>query len=183
MYVPTDDLNFKRCNRGGWVCAKCFVQETRLLDRCDGRPGSAAPDFDTKTSALNKVTRWIHEDYNRVAMLGPTFNKAGLSLSALNEAYFLDERELQVLAQHHLASIGGHTVSHAALASLDALSARAEMVDNHNYLEDLFRLPVRHFAYPYGNSRACGFWEEQLAREVGFSTAVTTRHGQYRISS
>jgi peptidoglycan/xylan/chitin deacetylase (PgdA/CDA1 family) len=52
------------------------------------------------------------------------------------------------------------------------------MVDNRNYLEKLLQLPVRHVAYPYGNSRACGPREEHLAKEVGFSTAVTTRHGQ-----
>jgi hypothetical protein len=136
------------------------------------------PEFDNKVSALSKVTEWIHEDYHRVAMLASTFSSADLSLSALNEAYFLDERELQVLARHPLASIGGHTASHAALAGLDVLSARAEMADNRNYLENLLQLPVRHVAYPYGNSKACGPREEHLAEEVGFSTAVTTRHGQ-----
>src|SRR5258708_19421387 len=100
------------------------------------------PDFDNKTSALNKVTEWIHEDYHRVAMLAPTFNRAGLSLSALNEAYFLDERELQVLARHPLASIGGHTASHAPLASLDVLSAPAALLHNPNYLAKLLPLPL-----------------------------------------
>ena len=111
-------------------------------------------------------------------MLVPNVQQGGLSLSALNETYFLDERELQVLARHPLASIGGHTASHAALASLDAVSARAEMADNRNYLEKLLQCPVRHLAFPYGNSRACGPREEHLAKEAGFSTAVTTRHGQ-----
>jgi len=175
MYVPTGALT--RTLQSWWLGLREMFRSRDAVTIDAMAVRFRCPDFDTKTSALNKVTRWIHEDYNRVAMLGPTFNKAGLSLSALNEAYFLDERELQVLAQHPLASIGGHTDSHAALASLDVLSARAEMVGNHNYLENLLQLPVRHFAYPYGTSRACGFREEQLAREVGFSTAVTTRHG------
>jgi peptidoglycan/xylan/chitin deacetylase (PgdA/CDA1 family) len=136
------------------------------------------PNFHDKTLALYKVSKWIHKDYRRIAMLGPTFKRAGLSLSALNEAYFLNECELQVLARHPLASIGGHTASHPALASLDPFSARSEMADNRNYLEKLLQLPVRHMAYPYGDSRACGPREEHLAKEVGFSTAVTTRHGQ-----
>ncbi|WP_249135162.1 polysaccharide deacetylase family protein [Bradyrhizobium sp. AUGA SZCCT0222] len=135
------------------------------------------PDLDKKASALRKVGEWVHEDYRRAAMLAPTFSRAGLSLSALNDAYFLDERELQSLAQHPLASIGGHTDSHPALAYLDALSARSEMVANRNYLEKLLQRPVRHFAYPYGTSGACGPREEHLAKEAGFSTAVTTRHG------
>lgn len=136
------------------------------------------PEFREKVSGLNKVIEWIHQDYHRVEMLGSTFKEAGISLSALNEAYFLNERELQKLAQHPLASIGGHTVSHAALSALDVLSARAEMADNRCYLEQLLQLPVRHFAYPYGDSKACGPREEHLAKEIGFSTAVTTRSGQ-----
>jgi hypothetical protein len=34
---------------------------------------------------------------------------------------------------------------------------------------------VRHLAYPYG---ACGLREEHLAKESGYLSAVTTRHGQ-----
>jgi peptidoglycan/xylan/chitin deacetylase (PgdA/CDA1 family) len=135
------------------------------------------PDFQTKVSALIRVTQWVHEDYNRAAMLAPTFNDAGLSLSELNDVYFLDEGEIQVLAHHPLASVGGHTTSHAALKTLDDSSARAEMADNRSYLENLLQLSVRHFAYPYGGSEACGPREERLAHDAGFWTAVTTRHG------
>jgi peptidoglycan/xylan/chitin deacetylase (PgdA/CDA1 family) len=135
------------------------------------------PKFQEKILGLYKVTEWIHQDYHRIAMLAPTFNRAGISLSALNEAYFLNERELQNLARHPLASIGGHTASHAALSSLDVLTARAEIADNRRYLEQLLQLPVRHFAYPYGGARACGHREAHLAKEIGFSTAVTTRLG------
>jgi peptidoglycan/xylan/chitin deacetylase (PgdA/CDA1 family) len=138
------------------------------------------PDYRTKVSTLIRVTEWVHEDYRRAAMLVSTFNHTGLSLSELNDTYFLDEREIQALARHPLASIGGHTTSHPALKTLDACSARAEMVDNRNYLENLLQLPVRHLAYPYGDSSACGSREEHLARDAGFQTAVTTRHGQLR---
>ena len=34
-----------------------------------------------------------------------------------------------------------------------------------------------HFAYPYGHAQAVGEREVELAREAGFATAVTTRHG------
>ena len=136
------------------------------------------PGLHEKTSSLHKVTDWIHQDYHRIAMLAPTFAKAGISMPTLNEAYFLNERELQNLARHPLVSIGGHTASHAALSCLDTQSARAEMAENRSYLEQLLQLPVQHFAYPYGDSRACGPRDADLAREVGFATAVTTRNGQ-----
>ena len=133
-------------------------------------------DMRSKRSALTDVTEWVHQDYRRSAMLAPTFKQNGISLAALNDAYFLDERELRILARHPLASIGGHTTSHAALATLDEPSARSELADNRGYLENLLQLPVRHVAYPYGS---CGPREERLASEVGFETAVTTR--QWRL--
>ena len=34
-----------------------------------------------------------------------------------------------------------------------------------------------HFAYPFGNARACGAREAEIAGAVGFRTAVTTRCG------
>jgi peptidoglycan/xylan/chitin deacetylase (PgdA/CDA1 family) len=135
-------------------------------------------DIRSKISAFTEVTEWVHQDYQRGALLAPTFKQNGISLTALNDEYFLDERELRVLSRHPLASIGGHTTSHPALATLDRSSARAELTDNRGYLEDLLQLPVRHLAYPYGTPTACGPREEQLANEVGFQTAVTTRQGQ-----
>jgi peptidoglycan/xylan/chitin deacetylase (PgdA/CDA1 family) len=176
VYVPTDALT--RTLQSWWLGMREIFRsrETVTIDAMGIR--FRCPDFNDKRSALNKVTQWIHEDYRRAALLTPTFKEAGLSLPALNEAYFLDERELQVLARHPLASIGAHTASHPALAYLDIHSARAEMTDNRNYLEELLQRPVRHIAYPYGTAKACGPREEYLAKEIGFSTGVTTRHAQ-----
>jgi peptidoglycan/xylan/chitin deacetylase (PgdA/CDA1 family) len=96
----------------------------------------------------------------------------------LNEEYFLDERELKSLERHPLASIGAHTTSHAALATLDAASALAELTDNRRYLENLLQTSVCHVAYPYGTPGACGLREECLANAAGFQTAATTRQRQ-----
>jgi peptidoglycan/xylan/chitin deacetylase (PgdA/CDA1 family) len=176
MYVPTGAPT--RSMQSWWLgLRKLFLsRDTVTIDAMGVR--FRCPDLYNKTFALNKVTQWIHDDYQRAAMLTPTFNKAGISLLALNEAYFLNESELRVLARHPLASIGGHTTSHSALSSVDVLSARAEMADNRHYLEKLLQIPVRHLAYPYGNTRACGPREAHLAKQVGFSTAVTAQHGQ-----
>ncbi len=176
VYVPTGAP--KRTLQAWWLGLREMFRsgDTVTIDAMDMR--FHCPRLHEKMSGLSEVTDWIHQDYHRIAMLAPTFNKAGLSLSALNEAYFLDESELRSLARHPLASIGGHTDTHAALSCLDIQSARAEMADNRRYLEQLLQRPVQHFAYPYGDSRACGPREAHLAKDVGFSTAVTTRHGQ-----
>jgi peptidoglycan/xylan/chitin deacetylase (PgdA/CDA1 family) len=176
MYVPTDALT--RTMQSWWLGLRELIRsrEDITIDAMGVR--FHCPDFRSKRAALRKVDQWVHQDYRRAAALAATFQKAGISISALNDQYFLDDCALQDLARHPLASIGGHTTSHAALATLDASSARAELADNRNYLENLLQLPIRHLAYPYGTPGACGLREEQLADESGYLSAVTTRHGQ-----
>jgi peptidoglycan/xylan/chitin deacetylase (PgdA/CDA1 family) len=176
MYVPTGAPT--RTLQAWWLGLRELFRsrDDVTVDAMDAR--FHCPDFRAKVSALVRATQWVHEDYHRAAMLAPTFHKAGVSLSALNDAYFLDEGEIQVLSHHPLVTIGGHTTSHSALKTLDSSSARAEMADNRNYLQNLIQRPVRHLSYPYGNVRACGSREEHLASDVGFWTAVTTQPGQ-----
>jgi peptidoglycan/xylan/chitin deacetylase (PgdA/CDA1 family) len=173
VYVPTAALT--RTLQSWWLGLRELIRsrEDVTIDAMGSR--FRCPDLRSKQVALRKVDQWVHQDYKRAAALATTFENAGISLSALNNRYFLDECALQDLARHPLASIGGHTTSHAALATLDGTSARTELADNRNYLENLLQLPVRHLAYPYG---ACGLREEHLANEVGYVSAVTTRHGQ-----
>lgn len=176
VYVPTAALT--RTLLSWWLGLRELIRsrDDVTIDAM-GIPFQS-PDFGSKRFALSKVEQWVHQDYKRVATLATTFNKAGISTSALNDRHFLDACALQSLARHPLASIGGHTASHAALATLDVSSARAELADNRNYLEDLLQLPVRHLAYPYGLPGACGLREEHLASEAGYFSGVTTRHDQ-----
>jgi peptidoglycan/xylan/chitin deacetylase (PgdA/CDA1 family) len=175
VYVPTGALT--RSLQAWWLGLRELFRsrDDVLIDAMGAR--FHCPDFKTKASALSRVTEWVHEDYSRVELLFPTFVKAGLSISALNDTYFLGEDEIRVVSRHPLASVGGHTTSHMALKTLDALSARAEMIDNRLYLENLLQRQVRHFAYPYGGFKAFGPREEHLASEVGFLSAATTLHG------
>jgi peptidoglycan/xylan/chitin deacetylase (PgdA/CDA1 family) len=178
MYVPSGAPT--RSLQSWWLgLRRLFVTRDKVTIDALGRQFHCS-DIRSKILAFTEVIRWIHQDYRRGMLLAPTFKRNGISLAALNDEYFLNERELRILARHPLASIGGHTTSHPALATLDSCSARAELADNRSYLENLLQLPIRHLAYPYGTVRACGLREEQLANEVGFQSAVTTRQEQLR---
>ncbi|MET3280714.1 peptidoglycan/xylan/chitin deacetylase (PgdA/CDA1 family) [Bradyrhizobium diazoefficiens] len=173
MYVPTGAPT--RSMQSWWLgLRRVFLSRDRVSIDALGRQFQCS-DLRSKTSALAEVTRWVHQDYRRGAMLSSVFEESGISLAELNDEYFLDERELCTLARHPLASIGGHSTSHQALSTLDSDSARAELADNRSYLENMLQLPVRHVAYPYG---VCGPREEDLARQAGFQTATTTRQGR-----
>jgi peptidoglycan/xylan/chitin deacetylase (PgdA/CDA1 family) len=69
------------------------------------------------------------------------------------------------------ATIGGHTANHVALRGVDDATARRELVESRQTLEQRLGVAVRHFAYPYGV-----FDASAVARvKEHYATAATTR--------
>ncbi|MEO0543690.1 MAG: polysaccharide deacetylase family protein [Pseudomonadota bacterium] len=88
--------------------------------------------------------------------------------------------ELRELVKDPLCTIGAHTLNHYHLARLPEDQARFEIGESARVLElELGEKPV-HFAYPYGSALAVGRREVAIAREAGYLSAVTTRHGLVR---
>lgn len=85
--------------------------------------------------------------------------------------------DLRELAQDPLVTIGAHTVSHPVLSALSSEQACAEMRDSRERIETNIGAPVTHFCYPFGSRNEVGAREFELARELGFKTATTTRWG------
>jgi peptidoglycan/xylan/chitin deacetylase (PgdA/CDA1 family) len=85
--------------------------------------------------------------------------------------------ELRELAADPLVTFGGHTQRHYALSKLGSGAARHEMMASVARLEKELGRPVRHFSYPFGDVCSAGPREFDLAREMGFLTAVTTEKG------
>jgi peptidoglycan/xylan/chitin deacetylase (PgdA/CDA1 family) len=74
--------------------------------------------------------------------------------------------------------IGGHTVHHPILAKLDAVHARAEMLEGKLALERIIGSEVRLFAYPNGKPGVDYLAEHvAIAKELGFEGAVSTAWG------
>lgn len=85
--------------------------------------------------------------------------------------------ELRGLAADPLCTIGVHTLSHARLAKHDAVGARRELADSRAIIAEKMGQAADHLAYPVGDPTSAGQREFDLARELGFKTAVTTRPG------
>lgn len=134
-------------------------------------------DRAAKIDAYCAVEAVIHRDYATLPAVKREIARAGIDVGALARAEGLSLDRLRRLASHPLVTIGAHGSQHINLSRAPASSARLDMAANRAFLEDALARPVRHFAYPFGNARACGPREAELARELGFRTAVTTRHG------
>ncbi len=100
---------------------------------------------------------------------------AGLDPLARVEQLCLGWQDLRYLARHPLASIGGHTVSHPRLSRIPAERARVEMEESRRRIREELEVDPLHFAYPVGDAGSAGPREFAMAREAGFSLAVTTR--------
>ncbi len=146
--------------------------------------GEAAPErlsmasASEKIRAYRKITNWVKDgtlDEDRLRIL---FDQHNVSSSDCLDRDALSDGELAAAALNEpLLEIGAHTDTHVRLASLDKEAAEADMKKNKMHLEKTIQREVRHFAYPYGDPSSCGEREFQLAKAVGFETAVTTRIG------
>jgi peptidoglycan/xylan/chitin deacetylase (PgdA/CDA1 family) len=85
--------------------------------------------------------------------------------------------EIAQMAKSPLATIGAHTVNHVMLAKWSAGEVREEMKRSREVIEASLGVRCEHFAFPVGDKGSAGPREFQLARDLGFKTAVTTRPG------
>ena len=86
-------------------------------------------------------------------------------------------RELAVLAADPLCTIGAHTVNHVMLAKVTEHAVRSELENSRSVVEAALGVRPQHFAYPVGDRTSAGPREFKIAAELGYKTAVTTRHG------
>ena len=85
--------------------------------------------------------------------------------------------EIAGLAADPLVTIGAHTVNHPILTKLDDKAVRAELASSRDVIAAALGTRPVHLAYPVGDRSAAGPREFQIARDLGFKTAVTTRPG------
>ncbi len=172
LYIPTAAVT--RELYPWWIGLRALLLKKDVVDIDAMGARFIGSDLARKIKAYRTISSWIGQDYRRQFALEPAFAAAGISIRELNERYYLNERELEALSRHPLATIGGHTSTHAPLSALEPDEARAEIAENRGFLENVVQKPVVDFAYPYGD---CGPREGTLVAGEGFRSAVTTRSG------
>jgi peptidoglycan/xylan/chitin deacetylase (PgdA/CDA1 family) len=85
--------------------------------------------------------------------------------------------ELMEIAGDPLVTIGAHTVNHVMLAKVPYAAARAEMDVSRSVIGSALGVTPQHLCYPVGDPTSAGPREFEIAAELGFKTAVTTRPG------
>lgn len=160
-----------------WTELEMAVRAADTLTPPDG-PGAGKLTCRTKAEkyrAFHRIywhLRTLDEDVAR-AYVRTACAEAYVDASKLCRNLIMTWDELREVAAEPLASFGAHTSGHYALAKLPLERARAEMVQSRQRIEDELGRPCRHFCYPYGDEASAGSREFDLARDLGFATAVT----------
>ena len=146
--------------------------EGRMVFEC----ASKAEKFRANAEIHDYLTEKIAEE-DQLDVVRELAWSSGLDPRELGKKALLDWDELRGMVAHPLITIGAHTVHHYNLRRLSEEKARREITDAAGILEMELGQRPRHMAYPYGYDAAVGAREVRLAREAGYASAVTTRHG------
>lgn len=146
--------------------------------------GNGQIEFDlsqknVKQAALERIVAFAadSDEAEAVRILNETALQHGLAPLADRGHLIMCPEKTKVLAQHPLARIGAHSVSHRNLRRLAAHDAAQEMQQSADRIAEVVGYRPQSFAYPYGFNAAVSQREIDLAREQGFKVAVTTRPG------
>nr|USU31832.1 polysaccharide deacetylase family protein [Methylobacterium sp. OTU13CASTA1] len=132
-----------------------------------------------KRAAFEVVYRHLRAgpEGHLLAEIAGLCEQAGIAAGTLARELCLSWDELRGLGRDPTVTFGAHTISHPMLAKHDAATLRREVEAGREDLARELGRPVRHLSYPVGDPSSAGQREFALARQLGFSTAVTTRPG------
>jgi peptidoglycan/xylan/chitin deacetylase (PgdA/CDA1 family) len=148
-------------------------------DRTFSFPLHTADQKDRAFKELYWYLRTLDEQQSR-KIVRDLCAEDGICLDEMCRRLIMSWDELRQVAADPLATIGAHTCRHVALAHLSEHDAQAQIELSIKRLEAELGRPCRHFSYPYGDAKAAGRRDFDIAARVGVSTAVTTRKGLLR---
>ncbi|MBN8997550.1 MAG: polysaccharide deacetylase family protein [Rhizobiales bacterium] len=100
-----------------------------------------------------------------------------IDVDSICREFCMDWSELAAFARDPLVAIGAHTDSHVMLAKASPEAARADILRGVGELETKLGVRPAHLSFPVGDPTSAGPRDFDIARELGFRTAVTTRPG------
>jgi peptidoglycan/xylan/chitin deacetylase (PgdA/CDA1 family) len=180
VYVPTSFPD--RLGELWWLVLEAVIaRNPRIGLVIDGRDRK----FDCRTVAekralFDDLYWWLRDRPSEAEMRDVVRSLAAyyhVDIAAFCEELCMSWPELAELAADPLVTIGAHTVNHPMLAKLTRETARSEINLSRSVIEAALSIKPQHLSYPFGDRSSTGVREFEIAAELGFKTAVTTRPG------
>ncbi len=180
VYVPTSFPD--RLGELWWLVLEAVVARN---DRVGLVIGGRDRKFDCRTIAekralYDEIYWWLRSRSTETELREAVRNLAAyyhVDIAAFCNELCMDWPELAELAADPLVTIGAHTVNHPMLAKLAKDSVRSEIDLSRSVIEAALAVRPQHLSYPFGDRASAGAREFEIAAELGFKTAVTTRPG------
>ena len=143
-----------------------------------GCPAAYLGGRSERLQAMGKTLAWLRgaQDAERTRMIPRLLEALGVPEPLSLPNLMLSWTQVQQMSKEKF-TFGAHTVSHPALSRISGERLEAEILKSKDKIEDKLQLPVRHFAYPFGQPFDINAESKQAVQRAGFSTAVTTAWG------
>jgi len=159
IIAANDEVVFSQAGASGGLSCRTAAEKTACFDKI-----------------MDHLTLEVGEREQRL-IIRALANRYGVDMAALADELVMTWDELRSLAADELVTIGAHTHDHFAMARLGPQEARSDVLTGVKRIEQELGRRPKHFAYPYGKVYAVGQRDAEIARDVGFSSSVTTLPG------
>lgn len=161
------------------ILVRCPALDLHLAGR---RHSFSAADPAARDAAYRQVCALLRDAApdDRHRALARLERDYGVDFMTLSRERMMDWEMMRELAASGLVEFGAHTVSHPVLRGLPETTARTELTQSRQRLEERLGRTARHFAYPYGDAPAVDAQAVALARACGFASAVLAYGGPLR---
>jgi peptidoglycan/xylan/chitin deacetylase (PgdA/CDA1 family) len=180
VFIPTGFPD--RVGSPWWLVLEAVIAKTDrlalLIDGSDQR-------FDCRTEAEKAhlfagLWAWLwdrptNEEIDR--SVNDLAGRYGIDPAAVCAAACMDWKQIAALAADPLVTIGTQGVNYPVLAKLPDAKVRFEMDMSRSVIESAIGVRPQFLAYPFGGRKTVGAREFEMARELGFKAALTSRAG------
>jgi peptidoglycan/xylan/chitin deacetylase (PgdA/CDA1 family) len=179
VYVPTA---FPDGVGDAWWLAleQILAREIRIslvIDQSERR--FAAKTVAEKNDSFEFLSNWLRRlpPAALSAAIRDLCRRYSVDLAALTREAMMSWGDFAQLAADPLVTVGCATVNYYALSNLRDGDALREMTMGRAVEQTAFQREIRHFAYPFGDREAFRRSHVVMAKEAGFSSAVSTIPG------
>jgi len=179
VYISTDFIHQKQF--AWWYFLEDIISANKYIKYTDGKEGAVTMRIETKSQkelVFVKMREAIQNNNEVLNELIGTYKPDLVKYYNL----FLNMKQLRLLANHPLVTIGSHSLSHPSLAKCSNEESFEEIFNSKKELERIIGKPVVHFSYPFGTSSDVGQREIKNVEKAGYLTALTTRYGDVYIN-
>jgi peptidoglycan/xylan/chitin deacetylase (PgdA/CDA1 family) len=179
LYVPTALVD--GVGEVWWQALEDIVAKQQALAVTDNGeteylPAATLAEKNATYDLLYAKMREMPEDA-RVALIRELGAQYDFDLDRHCRELIMDWAALRAFADEQLCTLGAHTVHHYELSKLPPDQAMSEIEQSVRVIKSQFGAAPIHLSYPIGSRVAAGQREYDIAKELGFRSAVTTIPG------